>query len=203
MTTSVTYQCSVCEQQRVSEPAAKLEDGVCCMTCAESHNGPGKFQKWSCSDPEVFREQYAEEMGKALILYEWMGTSGEDDFMSNDGWGYCGRFGSILVMEDTSGFFDFEEFKDEEAAEKKFNEWYNEGWGAQEDDIYLVCERFQGWQAWESGKQIHVWSNHEGEITRERVLAAISLHMRKTGCFPNIWEESSYGTLRNIGSEVW
>jgi hypothetical protein len=170
------------------------------MVCATDHNRSGKFERYACSDPTYFDP---ETMGKALLLYAFDGQDA-DDQMWNDGWGSCYRYGNYLVMEDSQGFVTFEEFKDEEAADKKFNEWYMDGWGADEDDIYIVYEHYRGWQAWESGKQIKVWApRHTDVISRRRVLAAVSLHMRHTGHFPNVWEDQERGTVKHIGKEVW
>ena len=194
------YHCIVGEHETTEPQAAKIEDSACCLPCAEANNHPGKFEKYSdnCGDGEP----YLGDMGKALILYHWMLDSGEDNFMSNQGWGYCGQFGKYLLTEDTNGFVEFEEFDDAAAAQKKFDALYDDGWGASEDDIYVT--HYNGkWKAWVCGKEIHVYENHAGEVTRSRVLAAISLHMRKTGYFPSIWEEHERGGLTNIGAEVW
>lgn len=197
---SYLYECSVCHRQTVSEAAATIDNDRCCMVCANDHNHSGKFERYACSDPQYFD---AEAMGKALLYYAFLGSGDEDDAMSNEGWGYCARFENVLVFEDTQGFVTYDEFKDTEAAEKKFNEYYIDGWGAQEDDIYITHEMYRGWQAWESGKQIHVWARRNEEYPdRRRVLAAISLHMRKTGYFPNVWEETHHG-IKHIGTEVW
>jgi len=202
---SLVYECIVGKHKTVSTKAATIGESSCCMPCAVANNHPGKFQQYSSSDPESFEQHYAESMGKALILYEWSMDSGaEDESMGPDGWGRITRFDNYLLNESESGFVDFDEYDTEEKAAKVFQELYIDGWGQSEYDIFLSWDRGK-WHAFDgdAGKEIEVWPNHEGEVTRDRVLAGISLHMRKTGYYPDIWEVNERGSVTNIGSEVW
>jgi len=201
----LVYECIVGHHSTTEEKAATIEDAHCCLPCAVANNHPGKFQQYSCSDADAFVEHCAESMGKALILYEWSMDSGsEDDRMGPEGWGNITRFGNYFLNESETGFVDFDEYESVEKARKVWDELYTDGWGQDQYDIFLSWERGK-WQAYDgdAGKEIEVWPNREGEITRDRVLAAISLHMRKTGCFPDIWEVNERGSVTNIGSEVW
>jgi hypothetical protein len=206
---SLIYECVVCNKKSTSEKAAEIEASACCMPCALDHNHPGKFSQYSTGNDEDFMKYYSEAMGTALILYEWSMNSGEDEFMSNEGWGYLARFGEYHLQIDSQGFVSYEKYKNEEQSIKEYEKLYRSGWGASEEDIYVVNDYHRGWAAWQDGKEIPCWArsgyeydNHAG-IDRQRVLAAVSLHMRKTGFFPDIWEESDHGTLTCISEEVW
>jgi hypothetical protein len=201
---SLIYECVVCNKKTVSGKAAEIEESACCMSCAEEHNHPGKFERYMSIDPRYFD---AESMGTVLILDVWANSGGEDEYMTQEGWGYLGRFGKYLLHQDTQGFVTYDEYESEEKALKEYDKLYKDGWGASEDDIYLTHDR--GWEAWQSGKQISVYARKGFEyddkegIDRRRVLAAISVHMRKTGFYPDVWEESGHGNLTCISEEIW
>lgn len=199
---SVIYVCSVCGQKRTGEKAAEIGADACCMICAEEHNHPGKFQAYGAVEPDIFRQHYAEQMGKCLLLYEWMSEG--DDHMSNEGWGYCARIDNYLVYEDTQGFVTFDEFGSSERAEEEFYKLYKLGWGASESDYYITWDRGK-YRAYDgdSGKAIELWPDIHGEIGRRRALAAVSLHMRRTGYWPDVWEEGERGNITNVSEEVW
>jgi hypothetical protein len=200
------YECIVGHHKTTEEQAAKLEDSACCVPCAVAHNHPGKFEKWSYRELEDFRNHGMEDMGKALILYAWSLDSGEDNHMSNEGWGYCGMFGKFLLTENTQGFIDFDEYKDVSEAQAEFDRLYSDGWGADESDYYLQFDNRRGrYTAYDgdAGKEIEVWEDAHGEIGRRRALASISRHMRKTGYFPSIWEVGERGDVTDISKEVW
>jgi hypothetical protein len=199
------YECIVGRHKTTEVKAATIGESSCCMPCAVANNHPGKFQQYSCSDEHDFINYQSESMGKALILYGWsMDDSYVDDRMGPDGWGSITRLHNYLLNESDSGFVDFDEYESVEKAQKVWDDLYSDGWGQSEYDIFLSFDRGK-WHAFDgdAGKEIEVWPNHEGEITRDRVLAAISLHMRKTGCFPDIWEVNDHGNVTSIGSEVW
>lgn len=198
------YQCRVCDEWRYSQSSplwkgipwiAYLDGDYCCQVCHDAHDSPGKFSQ--------ARGFHRSELGKALILYSWSGDcSYQDDSMSNEGWGYCGRFGRYLLFEDTSGFVTFEEFDSDEKANKRFDELYCAGMGASEDDFYIQAGR-NGIEVWQSYKQIHVWpSRNEEYVTERRALAAVSLEMRKQGYYPNVWICGERGDMR-LAKGVW
>lgn len=198
------YQCIVCDKQTVSAKAAEIEDAACCMTCAESHNGPGKFEQYSAREPEDFRKYCAEAMGKALILYTWSLDSSWDDYMWQEGWGTVIQFGLYVLQEDDRGFVTFEEFDSAEKLQKQWDEWYSNGWGASEDDYYVQHDYHTGWEVYVAGKKIHLYpSPTEEAVTRRRALAAVSLEMRRSGFYGSVWETGERGDIREISKEVW
>ena len=201
------YECIVGQHNTDAVKAATIGESSCCLPCAVANNHPGKFQAYSSSDPHDFINFCSESMGKALILYEWSMESGaEDESMGPDGWGRITRFDNFLLNEESSGFVTFDEYKTSEEAEKVFQTLYMEGWGQTEYDIFVSHDYRRGWQAYDgdSGKVIQVWPREGSEeVGRQRVLAAVSLHMRKTGYFPDIWEVGERGDVTNIGHEVW
>ena len=145
----------------------------------------------------------AEAMGKCLILYHWMMEGSEDESMHQEGWGGLYRFDPYVLQINDRGFVSFEEYEDSEKLQKAWDEWYNDGWGASEDDIYLQWDRFKGWQIWSSWKEIPVQPSYgKDTVTRNRALAAASLHMRDTGYYPDEWETGERGGSTNISKEV-
>jgi len=195
------YRCAVCEKTYMNKGAepimssvpyvAKLEDSYCCARCVDDNSGRGKFEGNSSSRGDL---------GKALILYAWCMMSSEDDFMSSEGYGYCGLFGRYLLFEDTSGFVTFSDEGTPEKAQSEFDRLYKDGMGASEDDAYISCDMGR-WYVSFGGKELKVWPNRMGELTERRCLAAISLEMRRTGFYPNVWEEYGYGV--RLVDRVW
>jgi len=189
------YKCRVCDNWRYSQSSplwkgipwsVKLEDDFCCSQCVEDHTGPGKFE--ACGERG--------DLGKALILYSWSLDSLEDDFMHSDGWGYCGMFGRYLLFEDERGSVSWEEYPDVERAQKRFDQLYSDGMGAQEDDFYIQSGR-NGYEVWMNQKEIHVWpSRNEEYVTQRRARAAVRLEMHKTGYYPNVWIVGERGDLQ-------
>lgn len=200
------YECIVGHHETDAEKAAEIAGESCCMPCAVANNHPGKFQQYSSSDEEAFLEHCAEGMGKALILYEWAMNGSEDESMGPEGWGRTTRFDNYLLNESEHGFVDFDEYKTVEEAQKEYEKLYKDGWGQDENDIYLSFERGE-WRAFdgESQKVIPVWPRSHGEdrIDRNRMRAAISLYMRKNGYYPNVWEVNERGSVTSIGEEIW
>ena len=197
------YVCRVCNEYRYtrSSPLWKgvpwivcLDGDYCCKLCHDAHNGPGKFEACIGSNRS--------ELGKALILYSWSLDSSEDDYMSNDGWGYCGRFGQYLLFEDTRGAVSYWDEGTEEKADKEFQRLYRDGWGSSEDDAYISQERYGRWYVTMGGKEINVWENKLGEVTARRCIAAVSLEMRKQGYYPNVWIVNERGDLQ-LAERVW
>lgn len=115
-------ECSTCHRfYAAGDILATIEDVRTCRACVADHSTPGKFEAYSDD---------AEEMATVLALYASMLSSGEDDFMSSDGWGYCGRFGTFLLFEDERGAVTFEEYATSDKAQKRFDSLYDEGMAA-------------------------------------------------------------------------
>lgn len=186
-------QCIVCERyfhdddivatvtdDSSSVTVASENSAHCCAHCAEEHSGHGKFEA-------------ADDVATALVLYQWSMTSSEDDVMTNDGWGYVGRFGRYLLMEDDRGFVTYEEYDDAVKADARFEGIYNDGMGAQEDDAYIGHETYHGWRVSFAGKMLDVPARPDGSTDERRALAVVVLEMYRTGYFPNVWRENHYG----------
>ena len=165
-----------------SETANNTLPAYCCADCATE--GPGKFQA----------NGGRHDIGIAKILHAWSMESGEDDYMTSEGWGYCGQFGRFLLMEDTSGFVTFEEYRTTAEAQKEFDKYYSAGWGANEDDAY-ISEESRGYSVSFEGKHIGTFER----MTRAK--AAVSLAMRKSGYFPSVWVVNERGSIDSIS--VW
>lgn len=163
---------------------ATVEEYRCCGGCVAEHEGPGKFQGFS--DPN--------SLGIALILHAIDLDGGADDFMSQESWGYMARIGQYIYSTDTSGFVDFTDHNNPEDADKEFNRWYDQGWGASEDDAWIGDDR--------SGYGVAFDGKHIGVYPRlSRAKAKVSLLMRETGHYPNVWYEGERGNVRRL--EVW
>lgn len=166
------------------------EPSYCCADCIAEHDGLGKF--------EAHRHDRA-ELGKALILYAWSMDSSEDDFMSSEGWGYCGMFGRFLLIIDDRGAVSFQEYSDVDKAQATFDHYYSEGWGASESDAYVGHEGYGRLSVSFDGKPLDVWApRHTDCISERRALARIRLEMMRTGYYPNVWMVSDHGNLRIV-----
>lgn len=165
-----------------------------CQQCIDDAAGPGKFESYG-SDHE--------SLAIALTLYAMSCESSEDEFMHDGSGNYCARFENCLLIEDDRGFVTYEQYPDEEKAQKAYDAYFASGWGADEDDIYVDYDRHPT-TIWESGKKIPCPPNASGNISDNRIDAAINLHMAKTGYYPNVWDNHQYGvTLRKIKMVSW
>jgi hypothetical protein len=171
--------CCVCH----SKPSEfRLEQTGVCSSCIDAIPTKGKYE--SLTDRE--------DIATILILEDWSANDCADDFMYQDGNGYCGRFGQFLLFEDDQGFVTFDDELTKEKAEARYNQLFEDGWGAQEDDIYV-----DGNEVWQGGKQIHIHPRRDGTMTTNRINAGIYLHMLEGGWYPNVWDVNRYGqTLR-------
>lgn len=185
----ITAECAVCNKWvKPRDTVAQLDNSYCCAACAHNADGFGRFER--------FRNQL-EELGKCLILYAWSQDGMEDNFMSSEGYGYCSQLGNFLLFCDTSGFYSFEEFSTEAEADKEFDRLYSDGMGASEEDGYISDSRDGGYDVSFAGRYI-------GTFNREaRARAAISLEMRKSGFYPDIWSINDHGNITNISSQIW
>ncbi len=190
------YRCVVCDRTLCNRAdfltagipwIVKLEDDYVCADCVRAHDGPGKF--------EGCRGYHRSSLGIGLILYAWSMVSAEDDLMTSEGWGYCGRFGKYLLFEDTNGAVTYEDCGSIERAEKRFNVLYDDGMGANEDDAYIESNGFRYSVSFE-GKSLDVWApKHTDEITERRCVARVRLESMRKGFYPNLWIVSDHGNL--------
>lgn len=160
---------------KVGSPPVQIEhDGFACKECVARDTGLGKFQLGDV---------------QSLVLYAWSMDSSEDDFMQNEGWGYCARFGRYLLYTDTQGFVSSDEFKDEEAAVKEFNRLYREGWGFDWESGGCISE--------DRGEYLlSVDGNPEGRFSRlNRARAAMRLYSMRNGYYPDLWLCSERGNV--------
>jgi hypothetical protein len=168
---------------------AEFDNNYCCRDCALDHNGRGKFEAYSDSgdDPDL------QPLGIALILYSLAMSGMADDSCGNE-WEHLDRIENFLLFSDSQGFVRFDEFDSAAKAETDFDSYYSDGLGANEDDAYVSFERGE-WNASFAGK-------HLGSYPREsRAKAAISLEMRKSGYYPNVWYSDQGGGISLIS--VW
>jgi hypothetical protein len=170
------------------DTVAHLEDDYACMDCVSDHANPGRFEKY-VHNPE--------ELGTVLILDHWSRNDGADEYMHAQGWGYCGLFDKYLLYEDDQGFVTYDEFPTREKATEQYERWFNDGWGAQEDDAYISYESHRP-EIYFNGKPLEVWPDATGELTERRMLARIRLEMIRTGFYPNVWIDQGRGSLRLV-----
>lgn len=203
------YTCTVCNRELVTRRAelswselaagtrpvpyhaclreADTAPAYACAQCIEDHDAPGKF--------EALRHD-RRALGVALILNAWSLDGAEDDRMYSEGWGSCERLGRFLLMTDSSGFVTIEEHDTDAKAEEEFTRYYVQGWGASEDDAYISDDR--------DGYAVSFEGRHLGTFEREtRARAAISLEMRRTGYYPDVWHVNERGSIDHIGGRVW
>ncbi len=188
------YRCAVCKRMLCNRAdfltpgipyVAKLDDDYACADCVRAHESDRHYAAVRGSRGTL---------GIALILESRMWES-EDDSMANDWSGYCGRFGSILLTVDCEGNVDYTEYSTEDHAAKVFDDWYDDGMGAQEDDGYIESDGFRYHVSF-NGKPLDVWApRHTDEITMRRCIARIRLEAMRQGYYPNLWFVSDHGNL--------
>ena len=179
--------CALCDTWKgEADMVAKIENDWCCLDCAEAHNGPGKF--------EAYRDDLG-SLGKCLILNTWSLDGDEDEYMSSEGWGYCGRFENYLLYHDTSGFVTYDEYDTVVEAEKAYLKLYEAGMGASEDDAFIHYESNNRWVVGLDGKYFDTYD------TERRAIAAVRLECMRTGYYPNLWIENERGRLTLV--ENW
>lgn len=144
------YHCDICDHwqntRKIETPFGKspvpyvavVDDlsgakGYACADCvANEIDTLGKFSAYR-------HERHS--MGTALVLYTWSMNSGEDKYMSSEGWGYCAQFGRYLLFTDTQGFVTYEDCDTVKKSQKEFDRLYALGWGADESDAYISSDR--------------------------------------------------------------
>lgn len=135
----------------------------------------------------------------ALILYEIDLDGGAQEFMSNEGWGYCSLYERYLLLI-CQGFVHVESYESAEGARKAFDRYYDEGWGYSEDDYVIVQDRGYT-EVFEGHKSVFRIENEDYPDPLRRARAFISLRMRKDGYYPNVWLQHYNGEVRRI--DVW
>jgi len=201
------YTCAVCHNLRFTRReettgmahtirpvpwSLKMEDSYCCSQCVADNDGPGKFEAYA-RDTQGFVTRG--DLARCLLLYAWSMESSEDDYMSSEGYGYCGRFGQYLLFEDTQGFVSYEDCGTEEEAGKEFQRLYSDGMGADETDAYIEFSR-GGYAVSFDGKPLDIWPRSECDaISKRRAIARVRLESMRTGYYPNLWEVSDHGNL--------
>jgi len=177
--------CAVCDTWKGKDNmVAQIDSDYCCADCAQQHNKPGRFEAYSSSD----------DLGKCLILNSLSENGCEDEYMSSEGWGYCGRFGNYLLYLDTSGFVTYDEFDTEEKAEARYMALYKDGMGADEFAAYVHDGR-AGYSASLDGKHIGIYP------TQRRAIAACRLECMRTGYYPDLWYVNDHGNYTFV--EDW
>jgi hypothetical protein len=145
--------------------------------------GPGRYQGMSEDDYPL-----------AVALEALASGSFEDHFLSSD-CEYAGQFGQHILYTDSQGFVTVETFSDSDQARLEMDRLEDNGMGADEDDAYI---------GYSHGRlEVSFDGKHIGTFTRlGRAKACVSLEMRKSGYFPNVWLTGEHGpTIRRI--EVW
>lgn len=189
METLTATPCRVCESRTyVTHVDVKLADETVrvCDACLEAHDGPGKFEGVGHDD---------ETLATALALYSIDLDGGADFTLSDESNGYAAQIGSFVLTVDDRGFVGVETFESDEKAMNWINRLEDDGFGASEDDGWISYER-DGIHASLSGK-------HLGKFERlTRAQAAISVEMRKSGYYPNVFLSGEHGpSVRRIN--VW
>jgi len=200
LTPIVAFKCSVCEKykgNRHKETEMVILDSPTYDPVTQTYTYPETSQSYFVCDTcsEEIAQSHALEGDYAAILERFANESMEDDYMSTEWDGYIGRFGNWLYFSDSQGFKTAEEFKSVQDAEKRFDEIYADGMGYSDEDFTVSFDR----------GEYSVYQNHKRLFTHEResrCLAWISLEMRRTGFYPNVWREHERGGL-SLVKNVW
>jgi hypothetical protein len=182
------HKCSVCEQWKGERNLEQVEDLdlFVCESCLEDHeNRPGKFEGVAYDD-----------LPFALAMYAQGPENYADHFITDEYQGAAFVIGKRIWLEDERGFVDVREFASHEAAMKELDSWEDYGFGASEQDAWINCSSY-------SGYEVMFESKHVGNFkTLRRAKAAVSIAMRKAGYFPNVYLTGEHGpSIRRI--EVW
>jgi hypothetical protein len=193
---SENQQCIECEETKNISIMFNLEDSWICDACVRNNNGFGAFGQYKVDDDADYEDFIP--LATCLILDRWSMNGMEDDYMSNEGWGYVGRFGKYLFYHDDQGFKSFEEYPDDARAQAEFDRLYKDGWGASENDAYIEGRNvsFDGkpLDVWGRGKWGHPVVPWRG-VDERRCIARVRLEAMKTGYYPNLWIVSDHGNL--------
>jgi hypothetical protein len=154
-----------------------------CEACVSQHDGPGAH------------EGYSEDSLATLLVLEHLDGDGGADFFLSDESGYAAQLGRFVYKRDDRGFHSYEEFSSPEEAVKHMNGMEDDGFGADESDAYITFTP--------RGVEVSFDGKHIGTYEREsRARAAVSVEMRRSGYFPNVFLCGEHGpTIRRI--DVW
>ena len=181
-----SHQCVQCDQFKASRHLDVVQIGAdtyyVCETCSDL-SGPGKYQAVDESDWAL------------CVVLEWLaGVSSMDHWLSDES-GYAGVSDRYMLIEDDRGFVEVREFTSVDAAMREMNSFEDDGFGASDMDAYISCDR-NGYGVSFDGKFVGTYG------TERRARAKVSLLMRETGYYPNVYLTGEHGpTIRRI--EVW
>lgn len=179
---SPTFMLSLDPLAGLTEVVVAVDTYYVCEACLAAHAGPGKFQG------------NGDNLALALVLHGLMLDSGEDWFLSDES-GYMGQFGRFVLTIDSQGFVTAEEYDTYDKATERLNGAEDYGFGADEHDAWISLER-GGYYVSFDGKTIGKYE------TERRARAAVSVEMRRTGYYPNVFLTGEHGpTVRRI--DVW
>jgi hypothetical protein len=149
----------------------------------EDASGPGRWQG-----------ETGEQLALGLVL-EHLDQDGGADWTLSDESGYCAQIDRHLLLQDSSGFMEVRSFATAALAEKEMSSYEDQGMGASEDDAYISYEN--------NGIGVSFGGKHIGRFnTLRRAKACVSVEMRKSGYYPNVFLCGEHGpTIRRI--DVW
>jgi hypothetical protein len=189
MNTLTATPCKVCESRAYVEHVDVTIDADVfrvCDVCLADHDGPGKFEGPARDGDE--------QLALALVLQSLDLDGCADHFLSDES-GYAAAIDRFILTIDSSGFVDVQEYVDSAVALDRMNDFEGDGFGAQGDDGWISCER-GGYFASLGGKRLGTFER----LTRAQ--AAISLEMRRSGYFPNVFLAGEHGhSVRRV--DVW
>lgn len=184
------HQCCVCGQWRGDrhlEPVSITdvpESLYVCDSCLTDHVGPGKFERVSRDD-----------LPFALAMQASGPEDYADHFITDEYQGAAYVIGDRIWLEDERGFVEVRSFPSVDAAMRELNGWEDDGFGASEWDAWINCGTL--------GYEVSFQSKYLGTYeTLRRAKARVSVEMRRTGYFPNVFFAGEHGpSIRRI--EVW
>lgn len=183
----VGNKCVTCEKwygEKHTETTVIDDEGFhVCENCIADLAGPGKHEG-----------VHENERGLCLVLESIIGHDGQDHWLSDEWNGWVGVIGRYVYLEDSRGFVEVREYSDKESAAKYVDSLERDGFGASEDDAWINSE-YRGYSVSFSGKHIDTYDS------LRRARAAVSLEMRRSGYYPNVWLAGERGNVQMI--EVW
>jgi len=136
-----------------------------------------------------------DDMRLALTLEYLAGISGEDHMLTDDYYGYASQFDRYIMLVDERGSVEVREYRDSDAAGREMDSFEDGGFGASEHDAWISSE-IRGYSVSFDSKYIGTYP------TLRRAQAKVSLLMRETGYYPNVFLAGEHGpSVRRIS--VW
>jgi len=180
-------KCVACEGSRLEWEYHRVTVGedvfTVCEGCSNAYAGPGRGEGVACEDRPL-----------AAVLEYLAGISMEDHYLADES-GYAGKFDRYILIVDDRGFVDVRTFPDSDAALREMNRYEDAGMGADEHDAWIGSEY--------SGYSVSFDGKHVGQYpSLRRAKAKVSLLMRETGFFPNVWLDNGGSSgIRRV--DVW